>query len=75
MRFRLVCRYSPGERLFRVGRVMWDRGVVGSGGWSRKLSLGISGYWFHWSRHHDEWLVIVLGVRVHCVKSLGGWFV
>jgi hypothetical protein len=42
MTLKKVCRYSQGERLFRVCRLLWTRGTVGDGqGYSCKLSLGL----------------------------------
>lgn len=76
VRFKWVIRYDPGNRLLRIGRVMWERGTVGDGqGYSVKLSLGLRPTLFRWRREGDGWLLTVLGVRPHLRRSYGGRFV
>ncbi|WP_424140942.1 hypothetical protein [Roseomonas chloroacetimidivorans] len=77
LRWKRVGRYDASNRLLRVGRLMWERGVVGDGnGYSAKLSFGLS-----WRllplvrRERDGWLVRVLGLRLHYRRAYGGRFV
>lgn len=72
-RWKRVMRYDPGNRLLRIGRVMWERGTVGDGqGYSVKLSLGLRPTLFRWLREGDGWLLTVAGVRLHYRRSYGG---
>lgn len=76
MRTKIVLRYSPTERTLRLGRLMWERGVVGSGkGYSAKLSLALVPALFRVSQAWDGWDMTLLGVRLHYKRSYGGIFV
>lgn len=73
LRVRKIMRYDPSNRLLRVGRVMWERGIVGDGdGYSVKLSVGLRPALFRWKRGSTGWLLTVLGLRVHYDRSYGG---
>jgi hypothetical protein len=75
MRFKRVCRWSRGERLFRVARWTWERGRVGDGrGYGAKFSLAFRPALFQFRRELDGWLFTVLGVRLHYARSYGGRF-
>ena len=75
MRTKTVLRYSPNERVFRVVRLMWERGVVGTGqGYSAKLSLALAPVLFRAHRTWDGWRVGLLGVQLHYKRSYGGIF-
>jgi hypothetical protein len=61
------------SKLFRVARVVWQRGRVGDGtGYSSKLSLALRPRLFERRRAHDGWLCTVAGIRVHYQRSYGG---
>jgi hypothetical protein len=76
MIFKWVGRYDPRNRLLRLCRLVWDRGIVGDGkGYSVKLSLGLRPALLHWRREWDGWLATLFGVRVHFCRSYGGRFV
>ncbi len=74
-----VMRYSPSERIFRIGRLIYQGGPRGSlpgrpgGGYSAKLSLSLEPRLFGFAREHGSWAVTLFGIRVHHLKSFGGW--
>lgn len=75
-----VLTYERGSRLLRVGRLMWERGTVGDGkGYSAKLSLALwlsrYGICRCWREEDGGWIVSILGIRFHYVRSYGGRFV
>lgn len=73
MKIKPVFRYSPTERTFRVGRVVWTNGVVGDGdGYSAKFSLALRPVLFHRSDEFAGWDVTFLGLRFHYQRSYGG---
>ncbi len=75
MRIKRVMRYDPTAKLYRVGRVTWERGTVGDGkGYSRKVSLALHRRLFRWEPQHNGGILTVLGVHVHWRKSYGGRF-
>jgi hypothetical protein len=75
VRLKVVGRYDPTNRLVRLARLVWTRGVVGDGkGYSAKLSIGLRPCWFMWRGEYDGWLLTVLGFRLHYVKAWGGIF-
>ena len=75
MKIKTVLRYDPSNRLLRLARLMWQRGSVGNGGYSAKLSVGLRPALFAFHRDWDGWRIIVAGIRVHFQKSFGGVFV
>lgn len=74
MRFKWVGRYDPGARMLRLARVMWERGTVGDGkGYSTKVSVALRPALFAWNRTgYPEWMLTVMGVRLHVQRSYGG---
>lgn len=70
---RFVLRPARRERLFRVARAVWQRGVVGDGrGYSSSVSLALRPALFSWRKEWDGWLLTVAGVRLHYQRSYGG---
>lgn len=75
MRIKRVMRYEPPQRKFRLFRVMWERGVVGKGGYSAKVAVSLWPRLFHFERDFNEWRLTILGLSVHRKKNYGGIFV
>jgi hypothetical protein len=72
-RFKRVLRLDHKGRIFRVARLVWQRGMVGDGiGYSSKLSLALRPRLFERRREYDGWLCTVAGIRVHHLRSWGG---
>jgi hypothetical protein len=70
-----VMRYDSDNRMFRLFRIMWERGVVGDGnGYSAKVSLALTPRLFRWQREGDGWLLTFFGLRLHYRRSYGGRF-
>lgn len=70
---RKVLRYDDRQRLFRVARAVWQRGVVGDGeGYSASVSLALRPALFLWHRETFGWFLVVAGVRLHYQRSYGG---
>lgn len=64
------------RRLFRIGRIVWARGEPGSGdGYTAMLSAGLRPKPFSWRRSlvNHEWILVVLGLRLHYYRSYSGW--
>lgn len=74
MKFKRVMRYAPPERKFRLFRIMWNRGIVGKGGYSAKVAVSLWPKLFHFQRDFNEWRLTILGISVHRVLSYGGVF-
>jgi hypothetical protein len=73
MKFKPVMRYSPNERMLRLCRLIWERGIVGDGqGYSAMLSLALRPALFHVRKEWDGWRFTLLGVRLHFKRSWGG---
>jgi hypothetical protein len=74
MIYQNVMRYSPNERVFRVGRLVWDTGNVGDGkGYSTKLSLALTPTLFRWYREPGHvWTLVLFGIRVQRTTAWGG---
>ncbi len=75
-----VLRWDKTAKLFRVGRLMWERGTVGDGkGYSGKLSFALwlskHGLCRCWKEEGRDWIVSILGLRFHYERSYGGRFV
>lgn len=70
---KLFVRWSPRERLLRLGRIVWAKGKPGRGGYSAKCTLALTPRAFTFCRGHGEWQVTLLGIRVHYQKAYGGW--
>lgn len=75
MKLQPVMRSDPDARLFRVARLVWDRGTVGDGtGYSVKLSVALAPRLFRFRRELEGWILTLFGVRVHYARSYGGRF-
>ncbi len=61
----------PKMRLFRA---MWERGVVGKGGYSAKVGVSLRPALFHKEKEWDGWRVAFCGFEVSFRKSFGGIF-
>jgi hypothetical protein len=75
---KLFVTWSPDERILRLGRCVWQRGRFqfgprGNGAYSAKFSWGLTPRLFAWHRGWHEWLLIVCGVRLHYLRSYGGY--
>lgn len=72
---KLFATWSPAERLLRLGRIVYSRGNPGQpgGGYSAKLSLGLTPRLLRLRRGWHEWEAVLFGVRLHHKKSFGGW--
>jgi hypothetical protein len=77
LRFKKIMRYDAQVKIFRAGRIMWERGTVGDGnGYSAKLSLSFTPTVFAWQREcGGGWLLIIAGIRVHYRRAYGGIYV
>jgi hypothetical protein len=69
--------WSPDEQLLRLGRLVWSRrgGPGLAGGWSAKLSLGLTPKLVSFNRGWREWFIVLFGIRVHYQRAFGGWIV
>lgn len=74
MKFKWVGRLDARLKMLRLFRVMWTRGKVGmpGGGYSAKFSVALRPSLLSFHREFDEWLLTILGVRLHFQKSHGG---
>lgn len=72
---KLFVTWSPGEKLLRLGRLVWANGEPGKpgGGYTAKLSLGLTPSLFRWRREWEGWVVVLCGVHLHYSRSYGGW--
>ena len=74
-----VFRWDKEMRLLRIGRIIYQGGPKGSrpgvegGGYSAKLSIGLTPKLFGFHRGWHEWSFTLFGVRIHHLKSFGGW--
>lgn len=76
MQIKWVMRADPMMPIFRICRVMWNKGIVGDGnGYSAKLTVGIRPKIFQWNKGSYEWALTLLCVRIHHRRSYGGRFV
>jgi hypothetical protein len=75
MKLQRVLRWDPTARLFRVCRLVWERGTVGDGtGYSAKLTLALAPRLIRFRRESDGWILTICGLRVHSARSYGGRF-
>lgn len=73
MRLKIVNRYAPTERTYRLCRFLWERGTRGERGWySAKFSVALRPSLFHFGTGYGEWFLTVLGVRMHYQRAYGG---
>jgi hypothetical protein len=79
IRIKRVMRYDAVQGHFRLFRVMWETGTVGDGtGYSNMVSIAVQPTLFKWYRPNKkgaDWMLVLLGVRVHRKVSYGGRFV
>jgi len=75
VRIQCVLRWDSAARLFRLGRVSWDRGTVGNRmSYSSIFSLAFTPRLFQWQDEVDGWILTVLCLRFHRRWSWGGRF-
>ena len=76
LRFKLVMRHDEIQGHYRLFRVMWEKGVVGTGeGYSNMVSVAAQPKLFLFDRPSPgSWLLVVCGVRIHRKRSFGGIF-
>ena len=77
MRFKRVMRWSPHERLYRVGRFIWRRGkgpgVGAPANYDAELTFAVSPRLrFRLRRESDGWILWCGPVRLHRKTSYGG---
>ena len=73
MKAKIVLRWDRTRNTFRLFRVLWTRGVVGSGsGYSAKLSFALKPSLFHACFRFNDYLVTLFGLRIHYRRSYGG---
>lgn len=71
MKLKFVLRRQ--QRLIRLFRLMWQRGIMGNGvGYSAMFSVGLYPRLFRWERSRDEWRLWFCGLRLHWQRSFGG---
>lgn len=74
--FKTVWRYDSCNKIFRLFRFVWDVGTVGDGkGYSNKFSLALTPRFFRFQSDVWEWKIVLLGLRIHYIRSYGGRFV
>jgi len=76
LRIRWIFRHDETQRHLRLFRVLWERGHVGDGkGYSAKLAVGLTPRLIGFHRDtRTDFIVSVLGLRVHYSRSYGGIF-
>jgi len=85
MKLKIVNRYSPGERLFRLFRLIWDGHYPATP--SCKLTFAVAIRGFYWlpglyrlrtsETLHRRWHLVLIPfvvIRIHYAKSYGGRF-
>ena len=73
MKVKIVMRKDTRRPLLSLFRLLWTHGVVGDGkGYSAKLSFAMIPRIVYWRRDRFEWLLIVMGLRIHYRRSYGG---
>jgi hypothetical protein len=76
MKVKSVFRWSPHERLYRIGRIIWRRGKGPGHGAPRnydaQLTLALCPTLFRWESRSDCWFLRLLGIRIHYERSYGG---
>lgn len=64
MHWKSVGRWDSDNRIYRIGRVVWDTG---------KFSLSLSPRLFLFRREYGQWMLTVLGVRVQLTRGGRGY--
>jgi hypothetical protein len=74
--FRWIMRLDTVQRIYRVARFTWSRGIVGNGkGYSAKLTFALTTEWFpYWTNEFHDWFFVLFGLRIHYCRSYGGRF-
>jgi hypothetical protein len=74
LRWKTILRLDTIQRHFRIGRLAWERGIVGDGdGYSVKLAFGLWPRLFRWQRDaRCDTLICIMGLRIHYSRSYGG---
>lgn len=78
MQFKSVMTWSAAESKVRLFRVIWERGIMGKGGYSACFSVALVPKLFSWGRDWfsaNGWRLIVLGISLHYRTSYGGRFI
>lgn len=76
LRFKWVLRRDNIQGIFRLFRIMWERGDVGfdASGYSTKFSVALSPGLLAWQKQGSSIEVTLLGLRFHRCRSYGGVF-
>jgi len=73
MKIKKVMSCDASRLLYRIGRIVWQKGCVGDGkGFSAKISLALTPLFFKKKFSFNERELCIFGVRIHYVKSYGG---
>lgn len=77
MKFKTVLRWSPHEKLYRLFRIIWRRGLGPGHGlpghYDAELTVALCPPWrFGFRLDLDGWRLWGFGVRLHHEKSFGG---
>ena len=76
MTFKPVMKLDPRAKILRLFRILWIVGTVGKGdGYSAKLSFGLQPKGYQFRRAFNEWILVILGLRLHKKKSYGGYII
>lgn len=76
MKFKKIMTISKRERKVRLFRLIWERGIMGQGGYSAFLSFGLMPKIWQWNRNSpSEALFVIFGIVFHYRRSYGGRFV
>lgn len=75
-KLKVIRRWSPSERIYRLLRIIWQRGTVGDGkGYSAMFTVSFCKKLFSIQRDQSSGLgfyFILLGLRIHFQKAMGG---
>jgi hypothetical protein len=74
MFFKNVMCWDSQQKKFRLFRFVWNKGEVGAGGYSTKISAAIRPQLFSFWKDFREWQLTLFGVSVHKKVSYGGRF-
>lgn len=69
---KVLLTWAPDERVLRIGRICWQRGRMMHGGYSAKFSLALTPRLFSWHKGYYSYVLTLLGVRLHYMRSYGG---
>lgn len=74
MRYRSIMRWDGRRNIYRIGRVIWQTGVHGHGGYSAKLTISLKPTIYELLFRQYGWDLTILGVRLSVLRSYGGYF-